>query len=86
MVNGYIVLLTIPDFRIELLMIQRKQILQQSGIFLKQNRGEAHLTINELCEMAASNNANLFMSKVSRYSMLGTLLAQVLTGIEYEKT
>ena len=29
-------------------MIQRKRILQQSGIFLKQNPGEAHLTINEL--------------------------------------
>ena len=48
-------------------MIQRKRILQQSGIFLKQNPGEAHLTIDELREMAASNNANLFMSKVSRY-------------------
>ncbi len=29
-------------------MIQRKRILQQSGIFLKQNPGEAHLTIDEL--------------------------------------
>ena len=48
-------------------MIQRKRILQQSGIFLKQNPGEAHLTIDELCDMAASNNANVFMSKVSRY-------------------
>ena len=48
-------------------MIQRKRILQQSGIFLKQNPGEAHLTIDELREMAASNNANVFMSKVSRY-------------------
>ena len=48
-------------------MIHRKRILQQSGIFLKQNPGEAHLTIDELCEMAASNNANVFMSKVSRY-------------------
>ncbi|CAB3994683.1 ATP-dependent DNA helicase PIF1, partial [Paramuricea clavata] len=48
-------------------MIQRKRILQQSGIFLKQNPGEAHLTIEELREMAASNNANVFMSKVSRY-------------------
>ncbi len=48
-------------------MIQRKRILQQSGIFLKQNPGEAHLTIDELREMATSNNANLFMSKVSRY-------------------
>ncbi|XP_028394509.1 uncharacterized protein LOC114518706 [Dendronephthya gigantea] len=48
-------------------MIQRKRILQQSGIFLKQNPGEAHLTIDELREMAASNSANVFMSKVSRY-------------------
>ena len=48
-------------------MIQRKCILQQSGIFLKQNPGEAHLTIDELHEMANSGNANLFMSKVSRY-------------------
>ena len=48
-------------------MIQRKRILQQSGIFLKQNPGEAHLTIDELREMASSNSANLFMSKVSRY-------------------
>ncbi|CAB4010472.1 Hypothetical predicted protein, partial [Paramuricea clavata] len=48
-------------------MIQRKRILQQSGIFLKQNPGEAHLTIDELREMAASNDANVFMSKVSRY-------------------
>jgi predicted nucleotidyltransferase len=47
-------------------MIQRKRILQQSGIFLKQNPGEAHLTIDELREMAASNSANVFMSKVSR--------------------
>ena len=48
-------------------MIQRKRILQQTGIFLKQNPGEAHLTIDELCEMASSNNANVFISKVSRY-------------------
>ena len=48
-------------------MIQRQRILQQSGIFLKQNPGEAHLTIEELREMAASNNANIFLSKVSRY-------------------
>ena len=48
-------------------MIQTKQILQQSGIFLKQNLREAHLTIDELREMAASNNANVFTSKVSRY-------------------
>ncbi len=48
-------------------MIQRKRILQQSGIFLKQNPGEAHLTLDELRELAAGNNANMFMSKVSRH-------------------
>ncbi|XP_046856025.1 uncharacterized protein LOC124449122 [Xenia sp. Carnegie-2017] len=48
-------------------MLQRKQILQQSGIFLRQNPGEAHLTLDELREMAASSSANVFMSKLSRY-------------------
>ena len=48
-------------------MIHRKRISQQSGIFLKQNPGEAHLTIDELREMAASNNTAVFISKVSRY-------------------
>lgn len=37
-------------------MLQRKRTLQESGIFLKQNPGEAHLTIDELKEMAANNN------------------------------
>ena len=40
--------------------------MQQSGIFLKQNPGEAHLTI-ELCEMSADKNSAVFMSKISRY-------------------
>ena len=49
-------------------MIQREQILQQSGIFLEQNPGEAHITIDELREMASNNStANLFMSKISKY-------------------
>ena len=48
-------------------MIQRKRILQQSGIFLKQNPGEAHFTINELRQMVANDSANVFLSKVSRY-------------------
>ena len=47
-------------------MIQRKRVLQQSGIFFKQNPGEAHLTIDELREMAASGNSNTFISKISR--------------------
>lgn len=48
-------------------MTQRKRTLQQTGIFLKQNPGEAHLTIDELREMDASDNSTAFMSKVSRY-------------------
>ena len=48
-------------------MIQRMRTLQQTGIFLKQNPGEAHLIIDELHEMAVSNNSTAFMSKVSRY-------------------
>ena len=52
-------------------MIQRKRILQQTGIFLKQNPGEAHLTTEELQQMAADNTAHVFLSKLSRY--LGNL-------------
>ena len=48
-------------------MIRRKQILQQSGIFLRQNPGEAHLTLDELRQMAISNNSNTLISKISRY-------------------
>ena len=48
-------------------MIQRKQILQQTGIFLKQNPGEPHLTMEELREMVKNNNRNLFLNKLSRY-------------------
>ena len=48
-------------------MIQRKRTLQQSGIFLKQNPGEAHLTVDELRQMATSNNSSAFFSKISRY-------------------
>ena len=63
-------------------MIQRKRILQQSGIFLKQNPGEAHLTIDELREMAASNNASVFMSKVST----GAALQGGCGGVEHPPT
>lgn len=48
-------------------MIQRAQILQQSGIFLKQNPGEQHLTIDELREMVVNNSSNVFMTELSRY-------------------
>lgn len=48
-------------------MIQRMRTLQQTGIFLKQNPGEAPLTIYKLREMAASHNSAAFMAKESRY-------------------
>lgn len=50
-------------------MIQRKRALQQSSIFLKQNPGECHLTIDELRNMTSNNNneSTNLMSKLSRY-------------------
>jgi len=48
-------------------MIERKRILQQTGIFLKQNPGEAHLTTEELQQMVANNSAHVFLSKISQY-------------------
>ena len=48
-------------------MLLRKRTLEQTGIFLKQNPGEAHLTIDELREMAENNDVSVFMSKISRY-------------------
>ena len=48
-------------------MIERKRILQQTGTFLKQNPGEAHLTTEELQQMVANNSAHVFLSKISRY-------------------
>jgi hypothetical protein len=62
-------------------MIQRKRILHQSGIFLKRNPGEAHLTIDKMRERAASNNAYVFMSKMSRY-MVAILQVLMPIGIE----
>ena len=68
MVNGYIVLPVIPDFHIRLFnMLLRKRTLQQTGMFLKQNPGEAHLTVDELREMAENSDTTVFMSKISRY-------------------
>lgn len=44
-------------------MIQRKRISQQSGIFLRQNPSEAHLTLGELRQKATSNDSNTLISK-----------------------
>ena len=48
-------------------MIQRKRTLQQSSVFIKQNPGDSHLTIDQLREMASNNNCTVFMKKLSRY-------------------
>ena len=48
-------------------MIQCKQILQQTGIFFKQNPGEKHLTLQELRDMITNNQSSLLMTKLSRY-------------------
>ena len=47
-------------------MLLRKRTLQQTGMFLKQNPGEAHLTVDELHEMAENSDTTVFMSKISR--------------------
>ena len=44
-------------------MIQRKRILQQTGIFLKQHPGKPHLSTEELQQMAADDNSNIFAAK-----------------------
>ncbi len=61
-------------------MIQRKRILQQTGIFLKQNPGEAHISINELREMAATSNTMYFYLKCPDMSAI--LQVVMLTGTE----
>ena len=48
-------------------MLQRSQILQQTGIFLKQNPGEQHLTLEQLKDMITNNSSNVLLSKLSRY-------------------
>ena len=55
-------------------MIQRKRELELSSIFLRQNPGEAHLTSDELQEMAENSSAPRLFFKMSRYvvNMTGT--------------
>lgn len=48
-------------------MIQRKCTLQQRFVFIKQNPGDAHVTIEQLHQMGSSNASTNFMTKLSRY-------------------
>ena len=46
---------------------QNQRLLQQTGIFLKQNPGEAVFTIYNLQKMVANNNSDAMMFEVSWY-------------------
>ena len=48
-------------------MIQRKRMLQQASVFLKQNPGEAHISSDELRHIAESNDSSHIFSKLFRY-------------------
>ena len=48
-------------------MMQKKRTLQQTSVFIKQNPGDAHLTIEQLPEMRSKNDSTSFMTKLSRY-------------------
>ena len=48
-------------------MLQCSQILQQTGIFFKQNPGEQHLSLEQLRDIITNNSSNCLFSKLSRY-------------------
>ena len=48
-------------------MIQRKRTPDQCSIYLKQNPGDAHLTFDELRQMAFGDNSANLLSQMSRY-------------------
>ena len=48
-------------------MVQRKSTLQQSSVFIKQNPGDAHVTIEQLREMGSHHASTNFMTKILRY-------------------
>ena len=49
-------------------MIQRHRLLSQGSIFLKQNPGDARLTIEQLRQMLQSNTYTILMSKLMHYA------------------
>lgn len=42
-------------------MLLRKRTLQQTGMFLKQNPGETHLTVDDLHNMAENSDTTVFI-------------------------
>ena len=49
-------------------MIQRHRLLSQGNIFLKQNPGDAKLTVEQLQQMLQSNTYSMLMSKLMHYA------------------
>lgn len=61
-------------------MIQRKRTMQQTAVFFKQNPGEAHLTLEELRNMANKKKSQLFMAKIcSKHHWKLSILVQIAT-------
>ena len=52
------------------ILLSMVNLLMENGFIALQvqNPREAHLTIDELCQMAETNTSSVFMSKVSRYT------------------
>ena len=49
-------------------MLQRHRMLSQGSIFLKQNPGESHMSVEELKEMLHSKSCSGVMSKLMHYA------------------
>ena len=49
-------------------MLQRHRLLSQGSIFLKQNPGESHMSVEELKAMLNSNSYSVIMSKLMHYA------------------
>ncbi|XP_066929609.1 uncharacterized protein [Clytia hemisphaerica] len=49
-------------------MLYRKRLINQGNFFIKQNPGDANLSIDELQDMINNNNYSFVMKKLQRYS------------------
>lgn len=49
-------------------MLQRHRLLAQGSVYLKQNPGDSHLSVQQLKQMLTSNTYSTFMSKLMHYS------------------
>ena len=69
MVNGHIGFASHPQFAYWAFnMIQRHRLLSQGNIFLKQNPGDATLTVEKLQQMLQSNTYSTLTAKLMHYA------------------